>query len=211
MRAVSRGVLGVLLAATALSLPVGLQAQTERKLDISFANGRVTLVAANVTVSDILAEWARRGGTVIVNGERLGGGPLPVPVQYVNQPEEQVMISLLRKAAGYAFVPCVPSDKPCVSTLARVQILATSTPTSGVPFVSTPAVSVQSPPPGFGSPEDEIPPVTPVQNPGQQTPRPGTAPGTSPVPGQVVPVQGVPPGTVTPPAGPGRVGRGGGR
>ena len=44
-------------------------AQSERKLELTFRDGTVTLVAANVTVREILDEWARRGGTRILNGE----------------------------------------------------------------------------------------------------------------------------------------------
>ena len=41
-------------------------ASTERKLILSFdRNGLVTLVAQNVTVREILAEWTRQGGTQI--------------------------------------------------------------------------------------------------------------------------------------------------
>ena len=40
------------------------------------ANGRVTLVAKDVTVREILAEWARVGQTRIVNAEKLTGGPV---------------------------------------------------------------------------------------------------------------------------------------
>ncbi len=57
-------------------------ASTERKLLLSFdRNGLVTLVAQNVTVREILAEWTRQGGTQMKDADKVPGAPITVPVR----------------------------------------------------------------------------------------------------------------------------------
>src|SRR5471032_603765 len=51
-------------------------AMNARKLQVSFANGGVTVLATNVTLREILAEWSRQGGTKFVDAEKLAGGPV---------------------------------------------------------------------------------------------------------------------------------------
>src|SRR5262249_21251759 len=43
------------------------------ELKLTIANGRVTLIAQDVQVKQILAEWTRVGGTQIVGGDKLNG------------------------------------------------------------------------------------------------------------------------------------------
>jgi hypothetical protein len=76
---------------------------TADPVQLTIQNGRVTLVAANATVRQILAEWARIGGTHIVNGERVPGGV--VTLQLTNVPEKEALDLLLRTAAGYIAAP----------------------------------------------------------------------------------------------------------
>ena len=52
-------------------------------LSLTIVDGRVTLVAQDVTVRQILAEWARIGGTKIVNGDKLIGPPLTLELHDV--------------------------------------------------------------------------------------------------------------------------------
>ena len=61
-------------------------------------DGRVTLVAKDATVRQILAEWARVGQTKIVNVERIPGGP--VTLELTNVPEAQALDMLLRSSAA---------------------------------------------------------------------------------------------------------------
>ena len=66
----------ILLATALLTvsvLPAGAQA-----VKVSFHGGKVDLSAQNATVRAILNEWARVGGTRIVNAERLSGPPITV-------------------------------------------------------------------------------------------------------------------------------------
>ena len=92
------------------------------KLD--FVNGQVTLITQNAPVSSILAEWARRGGTRIVNGERVPGVPLTLELRDV--PERQALDVILRGVAGYMIAAReIPGSGP--SRIDRVMILPTST------------------------------------------------------------------------------------
>jgi hypothetical protein len=209
-------------------------AQGTRKLDISFENGTVTLVAENVTLREILAEWARKGGSRIVNAEKLAGSPVYL-TEFKGQSEADVLRALLREAPGYGVSM---RDAPATgrSTVGTVLILATRTVPVSTSSVSAPVSSqpqFQAPQPQAaprliqGSPDDQIPPVQPVSNMPPSTPgasianSPNLRTGqggivTSTVPGVVIPVQGDParvggPGTPTaPPVLPPGRGRGGG-
>jgi hypothetical protein len=139
-------------------------AQVPRKLDISFDNGKVTLVAENVTLREILAEWARKGGSRIVNAEKLGGNPVYL-TEFKNEPEAMVLRTLLRDAPGYG-VALRTDATAGTSTIGTVMILANRTVPISNSSVSAPQVSPQPPPqpqpaPRLiqGSPDDEIPPV----------------------------------------------------
>jgi hypothetical protein len=184
----------------------------ERKLEIAFdMNGRVTLVAENVTLREILAEWGRVGGSSMINGDRLAGATIPA-MRFDNRPEREVLDSLLRSAAGYILGPrTVRTSGP--SLYEAVMILPTSSPvaSSGYAGAVPPAAPFRTP----GAPEDEIPPVVPavgVPAPEQSPPRPAGAPAPprNTNPGVYVPIVPVQPvGTATPPTGRGRGGGGG--
>jgi hypothetical protein len=102
-RTVAVGVLFVLIPALTASAQVRL----------SIRDGRVTLVAANATVRQILIEWARVGKTNIVNVEGIPGGPLTL--QLTNVPEPEALDLLLRSVTGYLAV----SRKVLVADLSR--------------------------------------------------------------------------------------------
>ena len=90
---------------------------------LQFNNGRVTLNAQNAAIRTILTEWARLGGTKMVNHERLGGAP--VTLELTDMPEQQVLDVLLRTAAGYV-VTAREGTGGGASMLGGVVILATS-------------------------------------------------------------------------------------
>jgi hypothetical protein len=73
------------------------------ELKLSIANGRATLIATDVPVRQILAEWSRIGETKIVNGEKVMGPNLTV--QLVDRPEREVLDAVLRTVAGYVAAP----------------------------------------------------------------------------------------------------------
>ena len=68
-------------------------------LKLTLADGRATLIAQDVPLRQILAEWARIGKTNIVNGDKLTGPP--ITLQLVDRPEREVLEVLLRSASGY--------------------------------------------------------------------------------------------------------------
>ena len=72
-------------------------------LQLSIRDGRVTLDAQDVTVRQILTEWARVGKTRIVNAERVAGGPITLKLE--NVPEKQALDTVLRTVPGYMAVP----------------------------------------------------------------------------------------------------------
>ena len=156
-------------------------AQAARKLDLTFNNGRVTLIAQNVTLQEILAEWTRRGGCPFVGADKIIGGKLP-PLQYDNQPELTVLESLLRTMAGYVPMPR-RAGHPGASSFEAVYVLAVSRPTTTLPSSGMGnGMPVAAPLMMQPSPIDEIPPIVtipngnpngqPVQQPNQ--PNPGT-------------------------------------
>ena len=107
-----------LLTSTAIPCAAG-------ELRLSMANGRVTLLATDVTVREILAEWARVGQARIVNAEKIAG--IPVTLELKDVPEAQALDTVLRSAAGYVMVPRV-AGAPGVSRYDRILILAASRP-----------------------------------------------------------------------------------
>lgn len=181
-------------------------ASTERKLDLTFNDGKVTLIAKNVTLQEILAEWARKGSCPFNGADKIVGGKLP-PLQYENQPELTVLQSLLRSVSAY-----IPSPRrvgnPGASMFEAVQVLASSKATTTMPMSSSSSMPIAAPLMPQGNPMDEIPPIT-IPNPGGQPQAPQNQPsvGTPSQPGIYLPS--TPPGRTAPPPTTG-TGRGGG-
>jgi hypothetical protein len=73
------------------------------ELKVSMQDGRVTIIADNVPLRQILQEWARVGQTTIVNVEKLPGAS--VTLQIVNATEREALDVLLRSANGYIAAP----------------------------------------------------------------------------------------------------------
>ena len=172
MRTIST-VAALTLALTAFA-PLSAQMPAERKLQVTFDQlGNVTVVAQNVTISEILAEWARQGGTVMVNAERLAGGP--VTRSYANRPEAEVIESLLRQAGRLIATPR-RAGALGASRFEVVQITPTPAATAAS-YTPPPTRPVSAPVRTTGSPDDEIPPVVPpgVTNPPAAAPAPAPA------------------------------------
>ena len=134
-----------LTAATLLFLSASIVAAGE--LQLTIANGRVTLVADNVPLKTVLSEWARIGQTRIVNAEKLTGAPLTL--RLLNVPEAQALDIVLRSASGYLAAPR-PAGIAGASQYDRVVILASSRPTGGPAPANTNIQNMnrfQTPPP----------------------------------------------------------------
>ena len=130
----SRAVLCVSLLVVLLAGPA-----SAAELRLEIGDGYVTLVATDTPLRQILAEWARVGGTRIVNAERIAGPPVTIQLQRV--PEQEALAVLLRSAAGYLAAPR-RSDSAGASVYESVMILATSTPPAAAP---APAAGARGP------------------------------------------------------------------
>lgn len=87
----------------------------------SIGEGRVTLVARDALLGDVLAEWRRAGDTRFVDAGELDEAP--VSLHLVDVPEAEALRLLLRPAAGYLAVPRAATT-PGASAYDRVKILA---------------------------------------------------------------------------------------
>lgn len=112
-------------------------------VQLTLQNGRVSLVAKDATVRQILTEWARIGQTKIVNLERIPGGPVSLVLQNVS--ESQALDVLLRTVAGYLAAPR-PTSVANLSVFDRIVVMPT------VPAPRAP-VSASAQPPVFQQPQ----------------------------------------------------------
>lgn len=110
------------LAALAILL-IAPSRSDAQQMKLQIQNGLVTLDAQNVSVRQILAEWARIGGAKIVNGEKVTGSP--VTLHLAGIPERQAIDTVLRGVSGYMLAPR-PATMAGVSTFDRILILPTS-------------------------------------------------------------------------------------
>jgi hypothetical protein len=199
--------LAALLAGTA-AVPAGAQTPAApRTLQLSFDSGTVTLVANGVTLSEILTEWQRQGGSTFLNIDRVPtSGPLTY--EFHNVPDAAVMQSLLREAAGVIIAPRRPGGPVGASSIEQVIVLAASRPTIAANALAVQTLSA-NPTPIVGRPDDDIPPAAPSAPANAPAPppapaQPGSTPnvgtGTSSTPGVVIapvkPGTPVPPGTI---------------
>ncbi|HEX6463696.1 MAG TPA: hypothetical protein VFZ98_04560 [Vicinamibacterales bacterium] len=159
---------GVLLAALTCCVPASAMAGD---LKMSIENGRVTIIADNVPVRQILQEWARIGHSQILNLDKLSGPA--VTLQLVDTPEKDALDILLRSASGYIAAPR-PVVVAGASMYDRITIMATSRPPAAVAGVPPPP-TFQRPP----TPTDELEePITVAPN--QSNPVVGSYPGMPP-------------------------------
>jgi hypothetical protein len=210
--------IGLLVAA--VSLPATASAG---ELALSFKDGRVTLKASDVTLRQVLNEWARLGQTRIVGLEKLGGGLLTL--ELTNLPEKQALEILLRSIAGYAAAPRAsveagPGMAANLSRFDRLMLLPTSI-ASAAPMAPPRPAAAFAPPPQAAFPdpiqlanqeaadaeEAPNPPGVPVFNPNGEpvTPAVPTLPG-GPMPGQLRPPGADDPNAQAPTNGPAPVG-----
>jgi hypothetical protein len=111
-----------LLAALAI-LVIAPSRSDAQQMKLQIQNGLVTLEAQNVSVRQILAEWARVGGAKIVNAEKVTGSP--VTLHLTGVPERQAIDTVLRGVSGYMLAPR-PATMAGVSSFDRILILPTS-------------------------------------------------------------------------------------
>lgn len=92
-----KAIFGVIVAA-AIGSPVHAAG-----LKMSIGNGYVSIDAQDVTVGEILREWAKLGKTRIINLEGVASGPITVRLD--NVPENVALDIILRTLPGYMAAP----------------------------------------------------------------------------------------------------------
>lgn len=127
------------VAALWLALPA-----TAQQVRLSLANGRATLHTVDASPSAILAEWARLGGTRVVDAERLTGTPLTLTLE--NVPEREALDIVLRSAAGY-IAAARPAGTPGVSAFDRIIVMPVSANASAARSGPAPAAAAAVMPP----------------------------------------------------------------
>ena len=182
-------------------------------VQLSIRDGRVTIVAKDATVRQILTEWARVGRTKIVNVERIPGGPVTLELKDV--PEMEALEVLLRTLSGYMAAPRV-SYTPDASQFDAIIVLPTTAPplsrttasAAPAPFAPPsvfPVVDDDQGPQGPGQPPrgpifNQFPQPqvgVPQQRPNLPALRPGIPPPQDQGPQQVQPPIVYPPATPT--------------
>jgi hypothetical protein len=129
---------------------------------VTIANGRVTVVAKDATLQQILAEWARVGQTKIVNLERIVGAPMTLELTDV--PEAQALDILLRPVTGF-MAASRPGDAATVSRFDRIVVM----PTMAAPRAPVTAAAMPAPTPTF-TPQ---PPPFPAEDDSEERAAPG--------------------------------------
>jgi len=167
---------------------------------LTMRDGRVSIVAKDATVRQILTEWARVGQTKIVNVERIPGSP--VTLELDNVTEAQALDVLLRSLSGYIaaprsigaanlsyydriiIMPTLAAARPAVSASAAASASASASPSPAV-FQQAPQAP-PFPPPVEDRQYDERPEPTAAES----------APNVAEFPSNVA----VPPELIRPPA-----------
>lgn len=131
-------------------------------VQLTMQNGRVTIIAKDATVRQILNEWSKVGKTNIVNIERVPGQPLTLELRNVT--EGQALEVLLRSLSGYITAPRAEQASN-LSQFDRIIIMPTIA--SARPATSTP------PPPVFGQQgQQQVPTYSQQQAPPVMAPPP---------------------------------------
>jgi hypothetical protein len=185
----------LLRCAFVAALALGLAAPANAgDLKLTIENGRVTLIAQDVPLRQILQEWARIGNTKIVNADKVVGAP--ITLELINVPERQALDTVLRSTAGYLAAPR-PVGVMGASVYDRIMILPTSRPPAAVASAAPPAFQPRQQPPMEPAEDEDDPVNMPFASPNMP---PNGTPNVAPVPGQAPPMHpNGEPGTVPPP------------
>jgi hypothetical protein len=132
---------------------------------LTIRGGRVSLDAQDVTIRQILTEWARVGKTRIVNLERVNSGPVTLKFDAV--PEEEALDIILRALPGYMAAPraTLVAD---ASIYDRIVIMPSTTAVAALPPQRGQSPVFQSQTPMFQDPSSNVTQLRPASslNPG---------------------------------------------
>jgi hypothetical protein len=116
-------------------LVVAAVASAQSSVQLTIADGRVSLLTHAATVPQILAEWTRVGGTHIDNVASAAGGALDLQLTYAT--EEQALQVLLRDV-NYILVERAASTQPAIaSRIQRILIAPTKESASAPTLAAT--------------------------------------------------------------------------
>jgi len=91
-------------------------------VQVTIQDGKVSVIAKDATLRQIMAEWARVGETKVVNVERIPGGPMTLELRGV--PEDRALDILMRSLSGYLAAPR-PVPSPTLSKFDRIIVMPT--------------------------------------------------------------------------------------
>jgi hypothetical protein len=149
---------------------LGAASTASADVQLTMQNGRVSIVAKDATVRQILTEWARVGHTKIVNVERIPGGPMTIELNNVT--ESHALEVLLRAMSGYIAAPRPVDAAGQAANLSRFdRIIVMPTLAS-----ARPATASAAPPPVFQqSPQFQQQPQVADDDPDDEQPSPNVA------------------------------------
>jgi hypothetical protein len=91
-------------------------------VQVTIQDGKVSVVAKDATLRQIMFEWARVGQTKVVNVDRIPGGPMTLELQSV--PEDRALEILMRSLSGYLAAPRAVQS-PTLSKFDRIVVMPT--------------------------------------------------------------------------------------
>jgi hypothetical protein len=139
--------------AFALAVVFGLALPADaQQLKLEIKDGRVTLEANGVPARQILAEWARVGGTKVTGADKIAGGPLTLRLAGI--PERQALDIILNNVAGFMASERQASAEPGASNYDRIFVLATSAP---MPAQAASARPANQPPNSMAGTQRRVP------------------------------------------------------
>lgn len=155
----------IVIAGAVLSLVAASPAAAD--VQITMQGGKVSIVAKDATLRQIMAEWARVGQTKVVNVDRIPGGPMTIELQGV--PEDRALEILMRSLSGYLAAPR-PVPSPTLSKFDRIVVMPTvaaarqpAAAASAAPApVFQPTPTFQPPPAQAEEPDDQPPGQNPA-------------------------------------------------
>jgi hypothetical protein len=148
-------VIAILFAGLLFSSQVA--AAPDTRATVTIHDGLATVVARDATVAEVLDQWARAGGTAIVNGEKMSAQR--VTIELIDVPEKEALDVVLRSAAAYIAIERSAAS-PGVSKYGKIVILATST----APRETAPPTAAQRPVFAAPPPPVFVPPPAGVQH-----------------------------------------------
>jgi hypothetical protein len=153
-----RGIQTSVVAGFALLALATFPPAASADVQVSIHDGRVTIVAKDATVRQILTEWARVGRTRVVNVERIPGGPITLEMKDV--PELDALDVLLRTLSGYMASPRA-AGSPDASQFDAIVVM----PTTAAPLSRAASATSApfAPPSGFPAIDDDQGPPQPGQ------------------------------------------------